>query len=189
MSLMSFTPQARTNSKQMINVKWINLRRRVLNISFLFCVLLLVASFKVDRDPLHKRSFTISLSENKNGVIAKKVIMDMIEFKNGKLRTDFIEDKFGYTWIRYHVTKDSIYTDSTNTEVRFLKVEAVATDEDNQSIFIDFTTSEWDLDGTIKITRNDKLKKYYDMSGREKGGKPKKIRKLKKETPQTEMID
>jgi hypothetical protein len=142
---------------------------------------LMLFSFKDEEDPLHKRSFIISLSETKNGVVAKKVIMDRIEFKNGKLRTDFLQKKFGYKWLRYHINKDSIFTDSTDTEVRLLEVEATATNGANQTVYVNFVICEWDIDGTIKITKNDKLKKYYDMAGFEKGGKPKKQKKKKEE--------
>lgn len=154
--------------------------------TILFLVLFVLVSFKEEEDPLHKRVFTISLSETKNGVVSKKVIMDKMEFKNGKLHTDLLQKKFGFKWIRYHINKDSIFTDSTDTEVRWLEVEATATDERNQSVFVNFVTCEWDLDGTIKVTRNDKLKKYYDMAGREKGGKPKK--KKKERTPVFEIL-
>lgn len=154
-----------------------------------FTLAMLLVSFKEEEDPMHKRIFTISLSETKNNVVAKKVIMDKIEFKNGKLRTDFLAKKFGYNWIRYHINKDSIFTDSTETEVRWLEIEAILTDEKNQTVFLNFVTCEWDLDGTIKITKNDKLKRYYDMSGREKGGKPKKNRKKKHDTPIFEILN
>ena len=153
-----------------------------------FLVLLSVLSFKEDQNPLNKRIFTISLSETKNGVVAKKVIMDKLEFKNGKLRASYLQKKFGFKWIRYHINKDSIFTDSTDTEVRWLEVEATATDEKNQSLFVNFVTCEWDLDGCIKITKNDRLKKYYDLAGREKGGKPKKQKKRKEETPLFEIL-
>ena len=58
-------------------------------------------------------------------------------------------------------------------------VEASATDEDNQTVTINFEQVEWDIDGTIKITKNDRLKRFYDFAGREKGGKPKKEKKKK----------
>ena len=135
--------------------------------------------FKDDHDALHKRTFNTSLSETKNGLVAKKVIADKLYFKNGKLFSDFLNHKFGYKWIRYRINKDSVYTDSTDTEVRLLLVEASATDENNQTVSIDFLTQEWDLDGTIKITKNNKPKRYYDLAGREKGGKPNKVKKKK----------
>lgn len=156
--------------------------KRIDQIAFLLIAVVVytIFGFKDEQDSLHKRTFNISLSETKNGVVAKKVIMDKLYFKNGKLFSDFLYDKFGYKWIRYRINKDSVFIDSTDTEVRFLLVEASITDDNNQTVQLDFTTQEWDLDGTIKITKNDKLKRYYDMAGREKGGKPKKIKKKRK---------
>lgn len=130
-------------------------------------------------DPLHKRKFNLLLDESKDGVPVKKGIADKLEFKNGKLFSDYLYDKYEYKWIRYRINKDSIYTDSTDTEVRYLELEASLTDERNQSAIINFVILEWDLDGTIKITKNDKIKRYFDVVGREKGGKPKKEKKKK----------
>lgn len=146
-------------------------------------------SFKEEPDTLHKRTFNTSLSETRNGDVMKKVISDKLYFKNGKLFSDFLYDKFGYRWIRYRINKDSIYTDSTNTEVHLLVVEASATDDKNQTVIMEFTTLEWDLDGTIKITKNDKLRKYYDLAGREKGGKPKKNKQKKKKLIEIKSVE
>lgn len=132
---------------------------------------------KEENDPLKKRKFNVSLNEVKDGVPQKKLIPDLFEFKNGKLFSDFLNEKFQYKWIKYRIEKDSIYTDSTDTEVRFLYIEATATDEGNQTVMMSFTILEWDIDGTIKITKNDKLKKHFEFVGREKGGKPKKKKK------------
>jgi glycine cleavage system aminomethyltransferase T len=71
--------------------------------------------------------------------------------------------------------------------VRLLEVEASTTDEKNQTIFVNFNTVEWDAEGTIKITKNDKIKKQFDFVGREKGGKPKKEKKPKKVIVNTEV--
>ena len=140
----------------------------------LLCGLVLLLAFKGEKDPLHKRVFNISLSEVKDGQPKGKTIADKMYFKDGKLFTDYLYDKFGYKYIRYRINKDSTYTDSTDTQVRMLEVEASATDEDNQTVIVTFIQEEWDIDGVIKITKNDKLKRYFDFVGREKGGKPKK---------------
>jgi hypothetical protein len=109
--------------------------------------------------------------------------MDRLTFKDGKVMSDFLKRKFGFKYIRYRINKDSVYIDHTDTEVRLLVVEASATDEKNNTVIMEFTTLEWDIDGVIKITKNDRLKRYYDMAGREKGGKPRKIKKS--EEPET----
>ena len=41
------------------------------------------------------------------------------------------------------VNKDSIYTDSTDTEVRLLEVEATVTDDKDQTIAVNFFILGW----------------------------------------------
>ncbi|MDI1356094.1 MAG: hypothetical protein PSX36_14340 [bacterium] len=159
----------------------------LINALALLVVLFTMLSFSGEKDPLHKRVFNISLDELKDGVPGKKVIADKLYFKDGKVFSDFLDKKFGYQWIRYRINKDSIYIDSTDVEVRYLQVEASSTNSDNQTVTIEFESLEWDLDGVIKITKNDKIKRYFDFVGREKGGKPKKV-KVKKGTKVVEII-
>ena len=149
---------------------------------FLGCVLMLMlVSFKGEKDALHKRIFNISLDEVKDGQTNnKKPLADKLEFKDGKVFSDYVYEKFGFSWIRYRINKDSVYVDSTDTEVRLLEVEGSATDETDQTVIINFTQVEWDIEGVLKITKKDKIKKYFDFVGREKGGKPKKPKSDKK---------
>src|SRR5689334_22739943 len=111
--------------------------KKILPLCFLiFGALVLTAFvFKVEKYPLHKRDFTVGLTEIKDGQPAKKNISDVLSFKNGTVYSDFLHDKFGYKWVRYRINKDSIYTDiETNSEVRLLDVEAVVTDEANTTL-------------------------------------------------------
>ncbi|MBX3163578.1 MAG: hypothetical protein KF900_03800 [Bacteroidetes bacterium] len=143
-------------------------------------VVVLLLAFKGDKDALHKRIFFVNLTEIKDSGPVKKTIFDEVEFKDGKMFSEYLFDKFNYKWIRYRINKDTVYVDSTNTKVRRLDVEASHTDDEtDQTVTINFTTVEWDLEGTVKITKKDKLKKYFDMTGFEKGGKPKKEKKKK----------
>ena len=141
-------------------------------------VLFILAAFNNEYDSLHKREFTAGLSETRNGIVQKRVIQDFIRFKDGKIQSDFIRKKFGFRYIRYRVNEDTVYTDETGAEVRKIRLEASATDENNVTVQMLLTSVEWDLDGVIRVTRNDRLKKYYDLAGREKGGKPKKQKDL-----------
>jgi len=147
----------------------------------LLLIILTCLSFKDEKDFLHKRKFNIQLTEVKDNVPAKKSIMDHIKFKNGKLYSSYLKKKFRYKWISYRINKDSVYVDSTDTEVRLLVVESTFTDKLNQTLMMNFNILEWDIDGSMKIVgNNDKIKKYFDLTGREKGGKPKKQKKQKK---------
>ena len=157
----------------------INTKKSLSSVLVFTLIVFSLLSFTGEKDSLHKRVFNISLDEVKDGVVTKKVVADKLYFKDGKVFSDFLDSKFGYQWIRYRINKDSVYIDSTDVEVRYLQVEASATNADNQTAIIEFESLEWDLDGVIKITKNDKIKRYYDFVGREKGGKPKKIKKKK----------
>ena len=162
-----------------MKVSYQHLHRHLKWMTVFAAIVLFLSSFQSDQDPLHKRVFYISLSEIKNGVPVKKVFGDELFFKNGKLYADMFYNKFGFKWMRYRINRDTFFMDSTQTEVRLLDVEAVVTDESNQTLSFTFLTSEWDLEGVVKISRHDKIKKYYNVWGREKGGKPKKEKKRK----------
>jgi hypothetical protein len=155
---------------------------------FALGVIFTLFSFKGDEDPLNKRVFNISLGESKDGVPGKKNIADKFTFKNGMMYSDYLDKKFGYKWIRYRINKDSTFVDSTNTDVRLLVVEATDTDDNNQTVLVEFEQLEWDIDGVVKITKNDKIKRYFDFVGREKGGKPKKVKKKKEGEKKVELI-
>ncbi len=159
--------------------------KKIFSLIALVIVVIILTSFGFkENDPLAKRKFTINITEVKDGVAAKKSVLDEIEFNTkGQLFSNFLFDKYQYKWLKYRINKDSIFTDSTDTEVRQLDVEATVTDDKDQTIMINFTTIEWDIEGTIKMTKSDKPKKYYDFAGREKGGKPKKPKKPKKGQP------
>ncbi len=158
--------------------------KKIFSLSILALGVIIFMSFGLkEYDPLHKRKFTINITEVKDGVVGKKSIMDEIEFKNGELFSNFLFDKYQYKWLKYRINKDSIFTDSTDTEVRQLDVGATVTDAKDNTIMINFTNIEWDIEGTIKMTKSDKPKKFYDFAGREKGGKPKKPKKPKKGQP------
>jgi hypothetical protein len=166
------------------------MRSNLISLKFLTFIFFFLFSLfgRAEKDPLHKRVFTTKVSEVKAdaGGPSKKPVMDKWSFKDGKVFSDFLYDKFQYKWLKYRINKDSIFTDSTDTEVRMLEVEATSTDEANQTVAITFTVQEWDIEGEVKITKNDKLKKHFEITGREKGGKPKKSKKKKVVAPNGE---
>ncbi|MDI9339784.1 MAG: hypothetical protein QM534_04370 [Sediminibacterium sp.] len=154
-----------------------NLKKISLFVLFPVVCLMLAFVSKKEYDPLHKRKFNINISEVKEGSAPRKPVADVLEFKDGKLFSDYLYDKMQYKWIKYRINKDSTFMDETDTEVRYLEVEASTTDEKDQTLIMNFKVQEWDIEGTIKITKNDKPKKFFDFVGREKGGKPKKEKK------------
>lgn len=135
---------------------------------------LFVNAFVKDKDPLNKKIYNTTVIEVKEGQNAKKGVADELEFKDGKLFSTFLNDKFEYKWLRYEINKDSTYIDSTETEIRYFEIESSYTDDKNQTMVMKCTIDEYSIDGEIKITKNDKLKKMFVFNGKEKYIKPKK---------------
>lgn len=136
-------------------------------------VLFVNAALK-EKDPLGKRKYDNIVIEVKDGNNAKKGVSDELEFKDGKLFSMFLFDKFEYKWMKYKVNKDSSYIDETETEINYFEVECSYTDDKDQTFIMTCKIDNFDIDGEMKITKNDKLKKMFVFNGKEKYAKPKK---------------
>ena len=132
------------------------------------------STIKKEKDPLNKRKYDVIIIEVKDGVNAKKGATDEIEFKDGKFFSTYLFDKFEYKWMKYKVTKDSTYIDETETEIDYFEVESSYTDSKDQTFIMTLKIDNFDIDGEMKITKNDKLKKMFVFNGKEKYAKPKK---------------
>lgn len=133
-------------------------------------LLTLNAGFKGEpKDALDKKKFTINYTEVKENQPPKKPQADEMEFKSGKVFFgDIIYEKHEFSWTKYEIKKDSTFMDENDTEVHWIEVEASATDKADQTIVMNATVEDFDISGTIKITKKDKLKKKYEFSGKEK---------------------
>jgi hypothetical protein len=127
-----------------------------------------------EKDPLSKRKYDIIIIEVKDGNNAKKGATDELEFKDGRLFSTYLFDKFEYKWMKYKVNKDSVYIDETETEINYFEVECSYTDDKDQTFIFNCKIDNYDIDGEMKITKNDKLKKMFVFNGKEKYSKPKK---------------
>ncbi|RME19346.1 MAG: hypothetical protein D6799_01430 [Bacteroidetes bacterium] len=125
-----------------------------------------------DKDPLHKRMFNITITEIKSGTPSNKSTTDELEFKNNKLFSKFLNEKFNINWISYTITKDTTYLDSvTEADVRYFEVKGLYKDEDQQETHVLCKIENELINGNIKIMKNDKLKKEFEFSGQEKATK------------------
>lgn len=148
---------------------------KLLKYTFLAGVILLFANAVLkEKDPLHKKIYNTTIIEVKDGQNSKKGVTDELEFKDGKLFSNFLMNKFDYKWLKYEINKDSTYIDSTETEIRYIEFESSYTDDKDQTMVMKCTIDEYSIDGEIKITKNDKLKKMFVFNGKEKYVKPKK---------------
>jgi len=134
-----------------------------------------------EKDPLGKRKYDLTFIEVKDGKNAPKGTTDELEFKDGKLFSNFLFDKFQYKWMKYKVTKDSAYIDETETEIDYLEVECSYTDDADQTMTMTCIIDNYDIEGEVKITKKDKLKKMFVYNGKEKYN-PKRAKDMKKST-------
>jgi hypothetical protein len=136
--------------------------------------LFLASAVLKEKDPLNKRKYDIAIIEVKDGQNAKKSIADELEFKDGKFFSNYLFDKFEYKWLKYKITKDSAYIDETETEIQYFEVESTYTDDKDQTFTMMLKIDNFDIDGDIKITKNDKPKKAFTFNGKEKYSPKKK---------------
>ena len=137
-------------------------------------IFLFINSALKKKDPLDKKKYDVIHIEVKDGVNSKKGVTDELEFKDGKFFSTFLFDKFEYKWLKYKITTDSSYIDETETEIEYFVVESTYTDDKDQTFIMTLKIDNCDIDGEIKITKNDKLKKMFVFNGKEKYAKPKK---------------
>jgi hypothetical protein len=130
------------------------------------------ATFKGEpKDGLDKRKFIVTMTEIKENSPPKKGVEDELEFKGGKMFSNFLYEKLEYKWIKYELKKDSTYTDEQENEVHILEAEISTTDDTDQTMLMTCSVEDYDIRGEIKITKKDKLKKRYEFSGKEKAKK------------------
>lgn len=148
-----------------------NLKHIILSASVLTVGLLSINAIKKGepKDGLDKRIFTVTMTEVKEGSPPKKGVEDEMEFKAGKgVFSNFLFEKLEYKWVKYEITKDSTYTDEEQNENHWIEAEISATDANDQTMMMKLVVDNYDINGEIKITKKDKLKKKYDFTGKEK---------------------
>jgi len=138
----------------------------------------LAFAFTIGKDRLHKRDFTVSVIDGKK----PKPIADEISFKDGKVFCgDFADQKLGIgTWIKYELVKDSTYTEE-GEEREY--IEVLATTELAKEEIFEFkgVVDNFEVTGSMRITKKGKDKKTATFSGKEKVKKDKKKDKKEKD--------
>ncbi|GIV27620.1 MAG: hypothetical protein KatS3mg027_1434 [Bacteroidia bacterium] len=141
-------------------------------VAFIMFSLFFVAFRDKDKDPLHKRIFNTNITEIKSGVPTNKIMKDELEFKDGKVFSNFLNDKFNVSWLKYVIEKDTSYVDSiTEAQVRYFEIKASVKNEEKEETTLFCKIENENIEGEIKIMKNDKLKKHFEFSGSEKATK------------------
>ncbi len=132
-------------------------------------VLFTTAAFIIEKDALHKKKYSVQITEFRDGKPKPKTIEDAIEFKDGKVYSDFAaSDKLGFTkFMKYELKKDSTYTED-DVEKRYFELESISTNENDETLYMSIKIDDYEIEGSMKLTKGDKPKKYYEFAGKEK---------------------
>jgi hypothetical protein len=157
------------------NIKNMN-KKLILPLALLVAVLSFNA-IKFEKDPLHGKKFETNATEFKDGAPkpGAKALPNEIEFKNGKLFSDLAaSDKGGAfdQWLKYNIEKDSTYTEE-DIEKHYYVVKASHENDDGVVISMEITIDDIEIEGVMKLTKNDRLKKHFEFVGHEKAKKQK----------------
>lgn len=137
-------------------------------------VSLAFTNYKGDKDPLHKKKFTGQATEIRDGKpYSKKPLPDEIEFKNGKVYSSLVWDKMEFQDVKYAINKDSTYNDE-GEEKRYFEVEAITTNEKNETVNMTFVINGYDIEATYKLIKKEVVKKMFTSTGKEKVKEKKK---------------
>lgn len=128
-------------------------------------ILFVLTAFKGDKDKLHKRHFTINITDGKK----PKTIPDEIFFKDGKVYCgDFVSEKLEVKeQIKYEIKKDSTYMDE-DAEVEYIEIFATTQKEKKEMFEFHCVLDNFEVQGTMKLFKNDKEKRSLEFTGSEK---------------------
>jgi hypothetical protein len=151
------------------------MKKIVIGIVLLAAALIGMNATFVGKDPLHGKVYEVQQTEFKDGVpkTTGKPKSDEIMFKNGKLFSDFAADPLKFDkMIKYEIKKDSSYTEE-DEERHYYEIEASTENDDGTVLTIAIKIDDIDIEGSMKLTKSDKLKKHYEFIGKEKAKKKK----------------
>lgn len=124
-------------------------------------------------DALDGRIFNVNITEVKDGQNSNKTIPDEMIFRKGKFFSNFMNEKLKLGQLKYRINKDSVYMDENNVEVQYYEIEISISDKADVTTTVICRIEDYDIDGEIKQTKNDKPKKSFVFNGKEKPTKKK----------------
>jgi hypothetical protein len=122
---------------------------------------------KVDNKPktIDNKKYAVQFYEMK-ATGRGKAIASLVEFKVGKISSDFIQEKLSVKESVYKIALDSTYTED-DENYRYLKLEANSSDDKNDYKW-EVVINNYDIEGTVIQTKAGVEKKKFEFAGSEK---------------------
>jgi hypothetical protein len=114
---------------------------------------------------LEGKKFNVNFYELRAGNRGK-AIPSKVLIKSGKVEADLMYEKLQMEPITYVVTLDSTYTED-DTEMHMVTFEATNAADKNEYKW-EVTVINYDIEGTVTVTKAGVEKKKYEFSGSEK---------------------
>ncbi|CAN5144209.1 hypothetical protein BH09BAC5_BH09BAC5_28340 [soil metagenome] len=138
---------------------------------------LLLSSFVLDGDDtsnIEKKEYKITITESKKGKSGKPD-EDVIAIKGSKFRSKFFKQNAGADAIPVELSKDSTYTEEGNDEeMLYVEFEGEMTNKLEETVKVSGTIDGYGIEGSVEISKKEKVKKHWDFVGTQKDRKSKK---------------
>ena len=95
-----------------------------------------------------------------------KALPSFVNIKGGKIQCDLMEDKIQLPPVGYKITLDSTYTED-ETEMRMVTFEGDFAEDKNEYKW-EATVINYDIEGTVVMSKSGVEKKRFEFSGNEK---------------------
>ncbi len=127
-----------------------------------------------DTSNIENKSYKITITENKKGKSGKPE-EDVIQIKGSKFRSKFFKQNAGSDAIPVELSKDSTYTEEGNDEeLLYVEFEGEMTNKLEETVKISGTIDGYSIEGSVEISKKEKVKKHWDFVGGQKDKKGKK---------------
>ncbi len=139
-------------------------------------IFLLAASFvlKGDTSSVEGKVYKITITEAKKGGKSGSPENDEASFKSSKFRSKFFGKNAGADAIPIELMVDSVFSNDDGTEeLLYVEFEGNMTNKLEENIKLTGTIDGYGIEGSLEISKKEKVKKHYDFVGGQKDKKRK----------------
>lgn len=140
-------------------------------------IFLLTASFvlKGDTSTIEGKTYKVTITEAKKSGKSGPGSPDDVSFKSSKFRSKFFGKNAGADAIPIELTVDSAYTaEGDEEETIYVEFEGQLTNKLEETVRVTGTVEGYGVEGSVEISKKDKVKKHWDFVGTMKDKKGKK---------------
>ena len=139
-------------------------------------LLLLTASFvlKGDTSSIEGKEYKITITESKKGKSGAGENDDVV-FKSSKFKCKYFQKNAGAEMIPIDLDKDSTYKEEdSDDELLYVEFSGEMTNKLQETVKVTGTIDGYGIEGSVELSKKDKVKHHWDFVGTQKDKKGKK---------------